>query len=149
MTTYITCAETAKLVRVALASNFPGVKFSVKSKTYSGGASIDISWTNGPKASEIKKITGNFDGASFDGMIDLKSYHSQIHPITGERVHFGADYIFTNRRYTRNFLEPIINKVCEQWRRAPLKIVGSDDNVWFEDRYEDEYLRREILSIIQ
>ena len=38
---YLTCAETAKLVRSALKAAFPGVKFSVCSSTYSGGASID------------------------------------------------------------------------------------------------------------
>lgn len=35
---YLSCAETAKLLRQALKESFPGVKFSVRSSVYSGGA---------------------------------------------------------------------------------------------------------------
>lgn len=41
MTQYMTTAETAKMVRRALGEAFPGVKFSVRSKTYAGGSSND------------------------------------------------------------------------------------------------------------
>ncbi|WP_338423309.1 LPD29 domain-containing protein, partial [Xylella fastidiosa] len=47
-TKYLTCAETAKLVRKALKESFPDIKFSVKSSNYSGGASIRVSWIDGP-----------------------------------------------------------------------------------------------------
>jgi hypothetical protein len=97
--TYISCADTAKLIRVALREAFQSQKFSVKSKTYSGGASITVSWTDGPTSAEMDRVAGRFAGASFDGMIDLKSHHESIH--NGERVHFGADYVFTNRHYSR------------------------------------------------
>ena len=53
-TKYLSCAETAKLVRTALKKNFPGVKFSVRSSVYSGGASIDVSWMLGLL---LKKLT--------------------------------------------------------------------------------------------
>ena len=41
-TRYLTCAETAKLVRKALKEAFPDVKFSVRSNVYSGGASLSV-----------------------------------------------------------------------------------------------------------
>jgi hypothetical protein len=41
---YITAAETARLVRAKLARTFPSVRFSVRTKTYSGGASINVSY---------------------------------------------------------------------------------------------------------
>lgn len=41
-TKYLSCAETAKLIRQALKEAFPDMKFGVRSKTYSGGASIDV-----------------------------------------------------------------------------------------------------------
>lgn len=44
---YLSCAETAKLVRQSLKEAFPKVKFSVKSSTYSGGASIRAYWLDG------------------------------------------------------------------------------------------------------
>jgi len=70
-THYLRPAETAKLVRAALAKAFPGVKFSVRSKTYSGGASISVRWTDGPLVSEVERVAKKFEGRRFDGSIDL------------------------------------------------------------------------------
>lgn len=100
MTKYLTCAETAKLLRANLKASFPGVKFSVRSNTYAGGASIDVSWTDGPTEAEADKVLQHYAGASFDGMIDLKSYHTSL--IAQEdgsvhEVHHGADFVFGSR----------------------------------------------------
>jgi Large polyvalent protein associated domain 29 len=75
---YLTCAETAKLVRLALRRSFPGVKFSVRSSVYSGGASIDVTWTDGPSKREVESVVGVFAGAGFDGSIDLKYYIDHV-----------------------------------------------------------------------
>ena len=72
-TRYLTAAETAKLLRPALAAAFPGVKFSVRSSTYSMGASISVSWTDGPRSWAVEKVARRFEGSDFDGSIDLKS----------------------------------------------------------------------------
>ena len=98
----ISCADTAKLVRAALKAAFPTVKFSVRSKTYSGGASIDIGWTDGPTEHDVMAVAKRFQGATFDGMQDLKTHHTS--ELNGEQVWFGADYIFGNRSYTLDFL---------------------------------------------
>ena len=95
MTKYLTCAETAKLLRTILKEQFQDTRFSVKSKTYSGGASITVRWTEGPSSENVRKITSLFQGATFDPMIDLKSY--QKFNVEGQQVQFGADYIFTER----------------------------------------------------
>jgi Domain of unknown function (DUF3560)/Large polyvalent protein associated domain 29 len=81
MITY-TAVETAKLVRAALKKNFPGVKFSVKSRIHT----IDISYTDGPIADDVRNITNNFGGMSFDGMQDMNTYHHQ--DFNGEKVRF-------------------------------------------------------------
>ena len=98
--TYLSCAETEKLCRAALKSAFPEVKFSVRSSTYANGASIRVRWTDGPLKAEVEKIAGLYAGATFDGMIDLKSYHdSWLRDEDGEpqRVSFGADFVFVDR----------------------------------------------------
>lgn len=127
---YLSAAETAKLVRQALKREFPGVKFSVRSKTYSGGASIDVSWVDGPTSREVDRVVGVFAGSDFDGMIDLKisSQHwlnpdgtaavahaggggstipdhfgDPIGP-NAQLVRFGADYVFTHR------------EISDEWR---------------------------------
>ena len=94
-THYQTCAETAKLIRKALKEAFPGVKFSVRSHTYSMGASINVSWNDGPTAADVEPVAEAFQGATFDGMTDYKG--GVVHEFNGETVHFGADFIFCRR----------------------------------------------------
>ena len=74
-TKYLSCAETAKLVRTALKKNFPGVKFSVRSSVYSGGASIDVSWVLGPTTKEVDAVAGQYESADFDGSIDMETHY--------------------------------------------------------------------------
>jgi hypothetical protein len=70
-TTYISCADTAKLVRKALKREFAGVTFSVRSQTYAGGASINVRWTDGPRSADVDPILKRYEGGRFDGMIDM------------------------------------------------------------------------------
>jgi len=123
-TRYLTVTETAKLIRQVLKQQFPQVKFSVRSQSYSGGASINIHWTDGPRTKTVESYVKGFEGRSFDGMNDLASiqdswllpdgqadlayrpdsYGGSIpgyvsdapHP-NAELVHFGANYVFCNR----------------------------------------------------
>ena len=112
-TKYLSCAETAKLVRAALKEAFPGVKFSVKSSTYAGGASINVSYTDGPSASQVEGITSAFQGSYFDGMTDYKG--SNYNSLDGQPVRFGADFIFVNRKFTAPLLTGVVVDVCNKY----------------------------------
>ena len=101
-THYLTCAETAKLVRKSLKEAFPGIKFSVRSHTYSMGASIDVAWRDGPTTQEVEAVARVFAGATFDGMTDYKG--GVVHQFNGRIVHFGADFVFCNRDVTNKML---------------------------------------------
>jgi hypothetical protein len=103
---YVSCAETAKLVRAALKAKFPGVKFSVRSHTYSGGASIDVTWLDGPTGKDVALVTELYRGSTFDGMIDLRTSHTTLLASPDgsvEEVHFAADYVFTHRNLSPEF----------------------------------------------
>lgn len=113
MSNYLSCAATAKLVRQALKESFPGVKFSVRSSTYAGGASIDVAWQDGPTARQVKSITDTFEGAYFDGMIDYKG--SRYHKLDGEPVCFGADFIFERREFGDSALYDEIAIQAAKW----------------------------------
>ena len=149
----LSCADTAKLVRKALKQAFPTFRFSVRSKTYSGGASINVEWCDGPAATDVDAIVKAFEGAGFDAMIDLKTYtqhwlmpdgsiefaevgighsfaseherYAPPHP-RAELVHFGADYVFTNRHYSVAFLSEVVAEVCERYGWEPLEVKGSE-----------------------
>ena len=80
---YMSAAETARLVRKELKAKFPGTKFSVRSHTYSGGASIDVSYNGaggGPIGEDVEAVTNFFQGGGFDGSIDMAygKYHYML-----------------------------------------------------------------------
>lgn len=139
---WISTADTAKIVRSALKENFPGIKFSVKSKSYSGGSSIRVSWMDGPTYDAVNAVTRQYQGASFDGMVDLKSYHDSQYQ--GEAVHFGADYINCERSYSVEFYTKVAQWFCKKYG-YPMPIIrvseydGSaylDKDMYCEDRQE-------------
>jgi len=145
---YITCAETAKLVRVALKASFPTITFRVKSKTYSGGASISIGWTDGPLLADVEQVVGRFEGATFDGMIDLKS--SRTGELDGEPVHFGADFIFCSRSYSAGFLQRRADKVARRYGGDLVQVIlnkyGSVELVGGEGRWSSStYSYRDLV----
>jgi hypothetical protein len=90
--TYLSCAETAKLLRNALKEAFPGIKFGVRSSVYSGGASIDVTWTDGPRSADVDELAKRFAGSTFDGMTDMKS--SVKRTLDGIPTRFAADFVF-------------------------------------------------------
>ena len=138
---YISTVETAKLIRVQLAKKFPAVKFSVKSRSYSMGSSIDIHWTDGPTAKDVDAVVQGFCGGGFDGMIDLKySIESWLLP-DGSAIHaktagtsgsvpafetekpcegavmvdFGPDHIFCNRSYSERAMLKAVLTVHDKY----------------------------------
>jgi len=113
--------ETAKEVRKALKGSFPGTRFSVRSKSYSGGCSINVSWTDGPAASQIDPILKSFEGATFDGMIDLKSY-KDASEYKGEIVTFAPDYVMSNRSISFEAMSVTAFHVCKQIGVKPLSV---------------------------
>lgn len=122
---YLSTADTAKLVRVALRDAFPGVVFSVRSHVYAGGSSIRVSWTDGPSTKDVDAVVDGFASRGFDGSIDLQytiaavvdqdgrivgrktsgtrgslGYVDPVDdpiPDGGRVVHFGASYVMTDR----------------------------------------------------
>lgn len=99
-TIYYSVTDTAKMIRKTLKAAFPGTKFSVRCSKYSGGASIDVRWIDGPTRNQVDAVIGFYQGSKFDAMIDLKSYVTQevvLADGSKARVHYGSDYVHTAR----------------------------------------------------
>lgn len=106
MSKHVSCADTAKLIRQALKESFKGIKFTVRSSIYSGGASINIGWTDGPNAAQVEAVAKRFSGAYFDGQQDYKGCTFAL--LDGQVVRFGADFVFCNRTHSAE----LICKAC-------------------------------------
>lgn len=64
----------AKEIRKQLKRAFPGVKFSVRYKSFAGGDSVDIRWNNGPTSKAVQDITKCYEYGHFNGMEDIYEY---------------------------------------------------------------------------
>ena len=102
---YETAADTAKKIRAALKATFPGVKFSVRSSRFSGGSSVDVSWTDGPTSSDVDTVLDHFQSGHFDGMQDM--YVDGAYEWEGQLYH-GAKYVSGQRT-----LSPAWRERCE------------------------------------
>ena len=101
-------AKTAKMIREALKELFPGVKFSVTSKNYSGGNSVTASWTDGPTSDVVDRAIDRFQSGDFDGMNDLYTYRH-------DREHSTAKYVFSSRTISKTLAEYTLNYFKTGW----------------------------------
>ena len=141
----LTLKETAKLLRVALKKNFPGVKFSVRSESFSMGSAIRVNYTDGPLQSDVESVVNCYAYGGFDGMIDLSfhvnhwmnektgevvnassggtvnsggMYDSYEYGCPGEgwvQVSFGAKYVTVSHYLSVEVLEEGLEMTAEKW----------------------------------
>lgn len=133
----------AKNMRIELAAAFPGVKFSVKSRRFSGGDAIDVSWVDGPTSAQVDAIIDKYAAGSFNGMDDSYTYCSDAWTVAfGDAKYVGsarrdsdmavASAIRTvGARYEANLREAGVKlPTVEDWkagRYAWAKVIGNDD----------------------
>jgi len=67
---------------------------------------------------EVEPVVSRFEGATFDGMIDLKEYRDEL-VITRDgnlkKVHYGADFVFCSRSYSVPFFTEKARIVAERY----------------------------------
>jgi len=135
-TTYMSAAEVAKEIRKALKTDFADTRFGVRSKTYSGGASIRVYWTDGPTTAEVDAVVKPFEGSSFDGMIDLKTSNGPLDALDGARS--CADFIFTERTISDELWNEIAARVAEYYH-CELPARMNSWNVFVTDNRKDHH----------
>lgn len=95
-TTKSSYALAAANIRRELKVAFPGVKFSVRSRSFSGGDSVDIDWNGGPTDAEVQEIARKYQCGDFDAMEDLYRYRHSV----WTAVFGSAKYVMTQRSWT-------------------------------------------------
>lgn len=87
-------------IRMELKAAFPGVKFSVRGESYSGGNSVRVDWVSGPTYKDVKAITDKYEAGSFDSMQDLYEYDSSAASAAVSTVLGQVKYVFCRRELT-------------------------------------------------
>lgn len=105
--------ETSRIIKRTLTTAFPDVKFSVRLSKYSGGCSIDASWTDGPTDKQVKAIMDRFNGKGFDGMTDCSFYCGE-RMYYGEKVDFHSGYVRGGRKHSPEFMRLIAARVAKE-----------------------------------
>lgn len=105
-------AKCAKMIRTQLATVFPGVKFSVRSDSFSMGDSVDIEWTDGPTVAMVEEVTQRYQYGHFDGMQDLYEYSNNRSDIPQ------AKYVHENRHMSPQAIRDIIEYLNRCWGYA-------------------------------
>lgn len=87
----------ASNLRRLLAKKFPGVKFSVRSSSFSMGNSVAVSWTDGPTTDQVDAFADRFQSGRVDGQSDCYEYVSSAFT----DLFGGAKYVNTSREISR------------------------------------------------
>lgn len=113
--------EKAKEIRKELKSKFKGVKFSVRTKKYSGGSSISVSWVDFPTVEAVEEITSKYESISrceYTGEI-LSGGNTYIHTYNTWSEEMEAS-IKENlvKKYGAEFYNKYINETYDFYRYA-------------------------------
>lgn len=118
-------AQAAASIKRELATAFPGVKFSVRSKSFSMGNSVDVSWELGPTTKEVDAILDKYVEGHFDGMTDYYEYGRDEKTQAFQATHGSAKYVHGSRSMPEGLFERLCRDIAEwqgvtytsQWQR--------------------------------
>jgi len=106
--------DSAKALVKVLRKAFPGVKFARRMSRGTGYGTLNLSWVDGPTASEVDEIAGAWQGKSFDGMTDSTNYHRrEVTLADGTVAVSGIGYLFTRREVTDGERERVLEGLLE------------------------------------
>jgi len=130
-------AEVAKLLRKELKEKFPGIKFNIRSRSFSGGNDVRIDYINGVPADEIRKIVNKYEAGSFDGMTDMYNYD---YDKTGPT----AKYIMVNRNISDDVWEKTKRDLAYSYGIADVE----DESLWQKkfDAWSSVVVHRELVN---
>lgn len=132
---YAGAAFAAANMRAELKKAFPGVKFSIRSKSFSGGDSIDVHWTDGPITSDVERIADKYSAGSFNGMEDLYEYSQSA----WTAVFGDAKYVHCSRHHTVEALKDAVREVCMEYGWELFKVEESNGLGYIPSDNQDRY----------
>jgi len=131
---YDSLKKGSKNLKQELKDAYPKTKFSVRASSFSGGDSIDVSWTDGPTTEEVEKISDKYQHGNFNGMIDLYEYSkTNVWP----SVFGGAKFVMTARRDSNEAYLKAVAEVEKEWG-ITLKVSYTSSNSAYISNEDDK-----------
>ncbi len=119
-------ALAAANIRKELKANFPDVKFSVKSKSYSMGSSIDVCWVDGVTTAQVDAIIEKYQYA---GVMDMDDH---VPTKKGFDHSYGdAKYVFSNRSYSDEAKEWALEGMAPEHRGLMIEDLCDGDFIGY------------------
>lgn len=104
-----TSRELTDNLRTELKRNFPGVKFSVRYTSFSGGDKITVKWQDGPKSEQVQAIAGKYQHSHADDSGDYWDYD----PNEFNKLFGGAKYVMVTREMSESVAAALTAEVLE------------------------------------
>lgn len=127
-----THAQAAAEIRKALKSEFPQVKFKVRSESFSMGDAVRITWDDGPTENAVREFTDKYQIGHFDGMTDMYEYSNRQEGVPQVK------YVQTSRTMTDKLKDQLYKKAGKEWH----------DFESMSDWQKSELIYREFFSSI-
>lgn len=108
----------AKNIRIELKAAFPGVKFSVKTERYTGGTSLNVSWTDGPTTKMVEAIIDKYQWGKFNGMEDIYEYGNRVFT----DIFGGAKFVFAQRGRSDALVAEALEAVGKRFGVEPMPV---------------------------
>jgi len=126
-------ALAAANIKKELTTAFPGIRFSVRSKSFSGGDSVDVAWKLGPTGAEVDAIINKYQDGDFDGMDDSYNYRKEGKDFRA--LNGSAKYVHGQRSLPDGLFERICRDIAtlqgvaftSTWQRRENDSLGLDD----------------------
>lgn len=132
-------AAAAKEIRKVLKNSFPTIKFSVNSKSFSGGDSVSIRWIDGPTTDQVDLLVKDYQEGDFNGMIDMYENNNTRSDIPQVK------YVLPAREISETAKTNMINELADRFG-----IVNkNDDKEWFNKfhSWKDQVMYRYLSSV--
>lgn len=138
-----TAREISGNLKKELKNAFPGVRFSVRYSSFSGGDSLTVKYTDGPTLDKVRTIVDKYQDSHADYTGDFWDYD----PSEFNRLFGGAKYVTTDREFSAERMAAAREKVAADFPELSGDMRAED---FTEQLYklDTDDPRREWLGII-
>lgn len=139
-----TWARAAANIRQELRRAFPGVKFTVRSDSFSMGNSVNVGWDLGPTTREVDALLGKYQYGHFDGMEDIYRHDQSDFGDAVDIVLGRSKFVFGQRDIPPAARQVIAESLC---RLQKIDYQGDATRHVFGP-YDDESLSDHVYRLV-